>query len=215
MPSNAFKSFKFNLIDVDRLCQAHTELHNGAQGRKKLGHITRSGVVMLCAAWEHYCENLLRESARYLCSQIANPLDLPKEVQKEISKAVRESKNDIKPLHLSGDGWKQVYQDHINSQLNVFHTPKTNNLNDYYKRLIGIPKLSDSWVAHGEKELDMFVTVRGDIAHNGRHADYILINHLNSYRDGVRRYAVETDNTISAYLKVAAKSTSKPWNVTT
>lgn len=214
MSSLSFRSFKYNLIDVDRLRQAHTVLHNGAQGRKGLGHITRSGVVMLCASWEHYCENLLRESAIYLCGQLAGPLELPKEVQKEISKAVRESSHELKPLHLSGDGWKQVYQDHANALLNALHTPKSGKLNDHFKRLLGVEKLSTSW-ALGENTLDSFVSVRGDIAHQGRHANYVTINDLNTYRDQVRQYAVETDNAISAYLKAATNKTYKPWNVTT
>lgn len=129
MPSYAFRSFKHNLIDVDRLRQAHSLLHNGAQGRKGLGHITRSGVVMLCAAWEHYCESLIRESAAYLCDTLDCPLELPKDVQKEISKAVRESSHDLRPLHLSGDGWKQVYKDHVNALLNSLNTPKSGKIN--------------------------------------------------------------------------------------
>ena len=214
MPSQSFQSFKNNLIDVDRLRQAHTALHNGAQGRKGLGHITRSGVVMLCASWEHYCESLLRESANYLCSQLASPLELSKDVQKEISKAVRESLHELKPLHLSGDGWKKVYQDHANVLLNALHTPKSGKLNDHFKRLLGVEKISIAWTL-GENILDNFVSVRGDIAHQGRHANYVTINDLNTYRDQVRQYAVETDNAISAYLKSATNKPSKPWNITT
>jgi hypothetical protein len=213
MSSKSFRSFKYNLIDVDRLRQAHTALNNGEQGRKKLGHITRSGVVMLCASWEHYCENLLRESARYLCTTLAGPLELHKEVQKEISKAVRDSSHELKPLYLSGDGWKQVYQDHVDTLLNALHTPKSGKLNDYFKRLLGVEKISAVWKL-SENTLDAFVSVRGDIAHRGRHADYVTINDLNTYRDQVRQYVVETDNAISAHLKAATKKTCKPWNVT-
>lgn len=214
MSSQSFRSFKYNLIDVDRLRQAHGLLHNGAQGRKGLGHITRSGVVMLCAAWEHYCEALIRESAAYLCVQLSDPMKLPKDVQKEISKAVKESSHDLRPLHLSGNGWKQVYQDHVNALLNTLNTPKSGKLNDHFKRLIGIPKISSSW-SQGETILDDFVSVRGDIAHQGRHASYVTIANLDSYRDQLRMYAVETDNAISAYLKIATGKNFKPWNITT
>jgi len=214
MSSHAFRAFKYNLIDVDRLRQAHGVLHNGAQGRKGLGHITRSGVVMLCAAWEHYCEALIRESAVYLCGQLNGPMELPKDVQKEISKAVKESSHELRPLHLSGDGWKQVYQDHANALLNALHTPKSGKLNDHFRRLTGITKISSSW-SQGENTLDDFVSVRGDIAHQGRHANYVTIANLDSYRDQIRLYAVETDNAISDYLKVATAKNYKPWNITT
>lgn len=214
MSSQAFRSFKYNLVDVDRLRQAHGLLHNGEQGRKGLGHITRSGVVMLCAAWEHYCEALIRESAVYLCNQLNSPIELPKDVQKEISKAVKESSHELRPLHLSGDGWKQVYQDHTNALLNGLNTPKSGKLNDHFKRLTGIAKVSGAW-SQGENTLDTFVSVRGDIAHQGRHANYVTVVNLGTYRDQIRLYAVETDNAISAYLKMATGKNNKPWNITT
>jgi hypothetical protein len=213
MSSKAFRSFKYNLVDVDRLRQAHSLLHNGAQGKKGLGHITRSGVVMLCAAaWEHYCEALIRESAIYLCNQLNSPIELPKDVQKEISKAVKESHHELRPLHLSGDGWKQVYQDHTNVLLSALNTPKSGKLNDHFKRLTGIVKVSSAW-SQGENMLDTFVSVRGDIAHHGRHANYVTIADLGDYRDQIWLYAVETDNSISTYLKQVTRN--KPWNITT
>ncbi len=214
MSSHAFRSFKYNLVDVDRLRQSHGLLHNGAQGRKGLGHITRSGVVMLCASWEHYCESLIRECAVYYCSQLAGPLDLPKITQKELSNAVRSAKHELRPLHLSGDGWKEVYRDHVNDELANLHTPKSGKLNDHFQRLIGIPKISSAW-ALGENLLDAFVTVRGDIAHQGRHADYVTIGTLGIYRDQVRQFAVETDNHVAAFIKTATQKPYKPWNVTT
>jgi hypothetical protein len=214
MSSQSFRSFKYNLIDVDRLRQSHLILSNGAQGKKGLGHITRSGVVMLCAAWEHYCESLLREASRYMCQQITTPHELPKNVQKEISKVVRESNHELKPLYLSGDGWKQVYQEHTNNLTNALNTPKSGKLNDLFKRLIGIDDFSSNWSLE-DHELDDFVTARGDIAHQGRHADYVTIIQLSEYRDKLRQFAVETDNAVALYLKTATKKNYKPWNITT
>jgi hypothetical protein len=211
MPSQAFRSFKYNLVDVDRLRQSHGLLHNGAQGRKRLGHITRSGVVMLCASWAHYCESLIREAAAYFSSELNGPLELPIQIQKEISSSVRASKHELKPLHLSGDGWKTVYRDHVNDKLAALHTPKSGILNDHFLKLLGIPQISSSW-SLGENTLNVFVSVRGDIAHQGRHANYVTIGSLNVYRDQIRVFAVETDNFVSTFLKDAASKSHKPWN---
>ena len=120
----------------------------------------------------------------------------------------------MRPLHLSGNGWKQVYEDHANTLANSLNTPKTGKLNDLFNRLTGIDKLSVSW-SLGEIALDEFVSTRGDIAHQGRHADYVTIGILNSYRDNIRQYAVETDNAIGNYLKIASGRNYKPWNTTT
>ena len=94
------------------------------------------------------------------------------------------------------------------------NTPKSGKLNDHFKRLIGITKISSSW-SQGENVLDAFVSVRGDIAHQGRHANYVTISNLDSYRNQIRLYAVETDNAMSDYLKVATVKKHKPWNITT
>jgi len=59
MPSSAYQAFKKNRVDVVRLIDSHGKLHAGTRGKKGLGHITRSGVVMLCASWELYVESLL------------------------------------------------------------------------------------------------------------------------------------------------------------
>ena len=47
MSSAAFGAFQFNLVDVDRLVKSHDALSGTGQGRRGLGHITRSSVVML------------------------------------------------------------------------------------------------------------------------------------------------------------------------
>ena len=169
---------------------------------------------MLCAAWEHYCESLIRESVLYLCNQLISPIKLPKEVQKEISKAVKESKNELRPLHLSGDGWMQVYIDHANVLTMSLNTPKSGQLNVLFKRVIGIEMMSTKWT-QSKNILDDFVSVRGDIAHQGRRADYVTISQLKAYRDQIRNYAVETDSAISDHLKSVTKNNNKPWNVTT
>jgi hypothetical protein len=52
----------------------------------------------------------------------------------------------------------------------------------------------------------------GDIAHQGRHANYVTIGSLNVYRDQIRVFAVETDNFVSSFLKNAASKSHKPWN---
>lgn len=99
MPSNALAKFESNLlVDVDRLIESHGQLNHQGMGRRGLGHITRSGVLMLCAAWELYLEEVLVESARIIIDRAASPDDLPRKVQQEIAKAVRESKHELKPL---------------------------------------------------------------------------------------------------------------------
>jgi hypothetical protein len=54
------------LTDVERIIVSHAQLNHKGLGRRGLGHITRSGILMLCAAWELYdVDNMLTE---FLCS---------------------------------------------------------------------------------------------------------------------------------------------------
>jgi hypothetical protein len=95
MPSVALQKFERNLLkDVDRISQSHDQLNHDGLGRRGLGHITRSGVLMLCAAWELYLEELLVESVRLFIHRAISPDQLPQYVQKEIAKTVRESKHE-------------------------------------------------------------------------------------------------------------------------
>ena len=50
MSSNAYTNFEKKLKDVERLYDSHSQLNHDGKGRRGLGHITRSGIFMLCAA---------------------------------------------------------------------------------------------------------------------------------------------------------------------
>lgn len=82
-----------------------------------------------------------------------------------------------------------------------------------FEELIGVPDVTTAW-AGGTVNLDAFVTVRGDIAHRGRHADYMKIGDLEAYMAQIRSYAVETDNFLSDHLRSTTPAGYKPWNKT-
>jgi RiboL-PSP-HEPN len=72
MPSRSLQIFYYNLLnDINQLIKIHDTLNKG-KGRKSLGHLTRSGVVLLCAAWEVYIEEVLVEAANYLKKNTIN-----------------------------------------------------------------------------------------------------------------------------------------------
>ena len=206
MPSAALSKFESNLlVDVDRLIVSHGQLNHQGMGRRGLGHITRSGVLMLCAAWELYLEELLIESARIIIGRAASPDDLPEKVQREIVKAVRESKHELKPLELAEQGWRGVYINHALARVQRLHTPKSGNVDTLYHCLLGVPDLSNTW-SIGANNIDSFVTARGDIAHRGRDAQYVIIGNLISYKEQIARTVLDTDNFLADFLQNLAKS---------
>ena len=91
------------LTDVDRIIYSHRQLNHDGLGRRGLGHITRSGVLMLCAAWELYVEEVMLEGVTYFSDKIDNPKELPNSgaeddvrfvLKAEIRPACRKSKAD-------------------------------------------------------------------------------------------------------------------------
>lgn len=213
MSSSAHQAYQKNRIDVVRLIESHGKLHNGERGRKGLGHITRSGVVMLCAAWELYAESLLVEAVEYLSAKCNSPDELPLDVQKELARHVRESRHDLKPLALANDGWRTVLVAHAQQWCAVLNTPKAGPLNDMFSKLIGIEKLSDAWTC-GDVKVNAFIGVRGEIAHKGRSAAYVTLPALRDYLTLVDEVAVETDNAVGTYLGASVPAKRRPWRVT-
>ena len=210
LPSQALQKFEDNLlVDVDRIIESHSLLNHKGGGRRGLGHITRSGVLMLCAAWELYLEEVLTECVHILIKRVAHPKQLPKPVQKELARAVRESKHELKPLELAADGWMTVYHDHACQTVRGLNTPKSVNVDLLFKRFIGIEALSTCW-SMGPNEIDSFVSARGDIAHRGRDAGYVKINGLKDYRTQVVQAVVDTDNTLADFIQTNSEGGS-PW----
>ena len=212
MPSQAFKKFCKNLVDVDRLIQAHIFLKTGGKGKQGLGHLTRSGVVMLCATWEIYIESLIEEAIEVLLAHVDSPKSLPLTVQKELSKAVKSAEHELRPLDLAGDGWRLVYTQRAKVLLSGFNTPKTGPIETLFERLVGYKVISEAFSEDLVAQVDEFVRARGEIAHRGREARYIRINQLKQYRRISLSAVKEIDNGIRHFLNSFLNlGHNRPW----
>lgn len=213
MPSKAYIEFKSNIIDVDNLIATHATLNTGSRGKKGLGHITRSGIVMLCATWELYIESLLCESLNILVSRKNSPKDLPTLIKKTLAKLVKEDKHELKPLELAGDGWRSTLFNYTKAETDLLHTPKSEKLDILYKRYLGIQDFSSQWTT-SKFDLDKFVLKRGEIAHKGRQAKYIKIGELKSDRNVINSLVTEIDQIVLQYLISLDPTLIKPWRKT-
>lgn len=213
MASSAFNEFRYNVHDAKRLLQAHATLSAATPGKKGLGHVTRSGVVMLCAAWERYQEAVLVEGVTYLAREIRDPQNLPLNVRKHLSKIAKQSHHELKPMELAGDGWRGIYVAQAIDETSLLNTPKSEKLKTLYDRLSGVPDVSAFWSV-GAQPIDNFVTTRGDIAHNGRKSPYIVAGTLAHYVGMVERAASDHDNAFCDHLKTVSGSAYQPWRKT-
>lgn len=213
MASSAFNEFRYNMHDAKRLHQAHGVLSASTPGKKGLGHVTRSGVVMLCAAWERYHEAVLVEGVAYLAREIHDPNRLPLTVRKHLSAITKQSAHELKPMELAGNGWRALYVAQATDETSSLNTPKSAKLKVLYERLAGVPDVSTYW-AVGAQPIDDFVSTRGDIAHNGRNSPYIAAGTLRHYIDMIQTAAAEHDHAFCDYLKAASGATVQPWRKT-
>lgn len=201
MPSNSLAKFeKKMLVDVKRIIESHRTLNHGGGGRRSLGHITRSGVLMLCASWELYVEELAMEVAGCLACRANDPTLLPLGAQKELSRFVRDHKHKLKPLELAGSGWEQVYTAHVKEVMGRLNSPKADPIDETYKRLLGWENPSQNWTL-GKDFINKFVKVRGDVAHRGSDAAYVRIDHLrDNYIVGISATVLEHDNAACDFI---------------
>lgn len=211
MPSTAHKTFRYNLVDVDRLIEAYKTLRPLGQGRRSLGHITRSAIVTLCASWEQYIEDVVIESVELLRIQFITPTDLPKSVKKKISRNVKSAKHDLKPLELAGDGWREIYLAYAKGDVASLHSPKSENVSKLFRDHIGLTDpVFECW-SLGKEGLDGFVDVRNMIAHQGRKAGrYVKFNEVEYHRNRIEQTVLETDNFLSEQLAQILPN-GRPW----
>ncbi len=167
MPSSAFSNFDSNLQDTDRMIDTFRAIKTQGAGK---GHLTRGAVVLLCAAWELYVEQLLQKAAEIYSQRHDSPSSLPLPVQETINRSVKNDKHNLKPLQLAGDGWKTVYCSHIEERTENLNTPKSSVIAPLFNDFLGIANITLAW-SQGALPLDDFITVRGDIAHRGRQVD--------------------------------------------
>lgn len=165
---------------------------------------------MLCACWELYTESLLIESARYLGDKFESPNSLPLDVQKHISKHVREAKHELKPLELAGIGWRSVYDAFCCNEVKALNTPKPSNLKPLYKNYLGVEDVATMWTSN-PTEISDFVSLRGDIAHNGRFTTYVTIGQLTALCDLIYRTCWEIDAAMCDYLLGLVGGRTQPW----
>lgn len=210
MPSSAYQQLHWNLQDVSRLEDAHDALNPEGQGRRALGHITRSGLVMLCAGWELYFEDLVAESVEIITANCNNPAELPIDIRRSILKAANKPKHELSALALCGDGWKQIYKSAVSSEADKLNTPKSEQLGLLAKHYLGIENISTEWEI-GADGVNEIVSARGEIAHRGRNAAYIPIWQLRQHKNRLLYTATETDNFVGEYLRDMLDLGTKPW----
>lgn len=201
MPSKSYFDFLELLDDVHQLRITHLEYSKGLRGRKKLGYLTRSAIVMLCAAWERYNENLLLELIDKILTSDIKASQLPSKTKEYLSSKVKENKNNIYPIELADNGWRNLWKGYAVNETTALNTPNSDNLNKLFKRFLGIENYSSLWLNDSVININEFIKMRGEIAHNGSKAKYVRFSTLLKNIDSVIDNTIQIDYSLSQFLK--------------
>ncbi len=212
MASDARRAFDRNVKDVERLLEIHEDVGGDAQGRRfGLEVLNKSGIVLITAVWEAYCEDIAAEALEHLVGHVPSASALPKELKKRIAAEIAADKNELAMWDLSDAGWQARVRVRLaslteerNRRLN---TPKSGQIDDLFKSAIGLVSLSRSWnwkgmsVSQARSKLDKYVSLRGAIAHRGSAASSVKKTHVTTYLNHVKRLVSKTGGRVNTHVK--------------
>jgi len=198
--------------EVKRLVKIHAVMGGSGPGRRyNLEVLNKSGIVLLVACWESYVEDLASASYEFLLANAEDHSVFPADVLTLASKRLKDHEDNREVWKLAGDGWKQVLDDYksdlIAEHIGKLNTPRPAQVDNLYKRLLGISRISSSWCWPGMKadsaasKLNRLVTLRGSIAHRVAAAQAVKKATVNDYMWFLYRLAVISTNVARRHLR--------------
>lgn len=212
--SQAQLQFEHNRADVERLLEIHKEFAGDDPGRKHgVAVLNKSSIVLLCAVWEAYCEDLVAEGIRHLVANVDGHDKLPKDLRKTIVSDLALDKNALAFWRLADDGWRTLLTaraDELTEARNrKLNTPKSSNIRDLFRVGIGLEDVTTCWrwrkmsAKDAGKKLDEFVALRGSIAHRGTADDSVKKVHVTGFLNHVGRLVTATDDHVAHFIEEA------------
>lgn len=205
-----------NVTEVSNLLEIHRKITTPGPGKKHDVQILhKSAIVLLVACWEAYVEDLVKAALLFMTKNCADYRSFPKTVLERVA-----SKNSgLDAWNLAGDGWKVALQANLTDVLartiGTLNTPKTAQVDELYKKALGVDCLSASWRWNGRsveqttKALDELVTLRGSIAHRVTASAAVQKKDVVEARHLISRLAAKSSNQARTF--VHKHSGKHPW----
>jgi hypothetical protein len=188
--SAAFTRLEKNIGDADDLVSTHEEITGGKAGRpERRAHvINKSGIVIICAFWQAYCEDVLCESLIKIAK--GKIRKVPDSLRAFVGRRLI-GDDSMRPWALSGSGWKtEIARLATQFQADESHplnSPSSASVRELFKTYLGIRDITKNWhwqrtsVVSATKRLDGFVRIRHRIAHRGRDEHPVLKSDFYSF----------------------------------
>jgi RiboL-PSP-HEPN len=214
MPTKSRDSFEANCKDVERLMEIHGELTGEGPGRKYgVEVLNKSAIVLMCAIWEAYCEDLATEAVEHLVTHAKEPAALPKGLRKQIAQELEADSNALAIWRVAGDGWRTLLKTRLadiaerrNRKLN---TPKTINIEKLFEEAVGLPNIAAAWgwqnmlPEQAKDKLDGFIELRGAIAHRAKASTKVKKSDPRKFMEHTERLVEATDMHVSQQIRKA------------
>ncbi len=217
MPSKIFKlpshfsQFMSNLDHVNELVAIHEKLSGNSAGRRRdTNSLNRAAIVMLCASWESFVEALAVAGFEAILNKAETPQVFPKRILNSAIKTRKEANDGIELWDIAGDGWKSVLKSNKEAVYEKYvaklNTPREAQINGLFKEMIGLTGISSSWYWKGSSKdrvierLELFVTLRGDIAHGRDINGYVKKKTVEDNWHFVHRLAGLSSNRVRTHV---------------
>jgi hypothetical protein len=178
-PPRAQLSFQFYAYpQVDRLLSIHSAVGGSRPGRRyRLEILNKSAIVLACAFWEAFVEDLAADALLHLAKHADNAQVLPKELRKSILKDLEARKHELALWDIADDKWRELLRERarkiVEARDRTLSNPSSEKVDDFFCRQAGLTRISDDWRWPGtspdkaRQKLNQFVGLRNMIAHRG------------------------------------------------
>lgn len=170
-------SLRTSLADPQKLLELHDQAR-GESGRPKreLEVLKRATIILTVTSWETFIEGVLKFGLQDRLRSATNPKELRGTfhlVAKEWLKRSNLADHPERLAEWTGDGWRELVQKEFKSDLDKFHTPKSDGIRRMFEKYLEVD-VTARWRWRGTtsqsacRQLDDLVKLRGNLTHNAR-----------------------------------------------
>ena len=200
-----FENMRLNFQEVKRLVSIHGDVAGVGAGYKTgVEVLNKSGIVLLVACWEAFIEDIVSTAFDFIFEKSTAHTAFPDSVLTLASKSLKEANDERMVWQLAGTGWQTILKAHkektLSKYLDNFNTPRAENVDVLFSKLIGLNQVSSCWSWRGlsnneaKNKLSNLITLRGSIAHRVAASQTVYKNDVTVHMDFIRRLAVKTSN---------------------
>jgi len=195
----AYKTFKKNWEDIEKLRSVFEQLNEGRRGGKELISIRKSMVVLMLSYWECYIEDEILETYTALYGKIRKAENLPDGVRHGLLSHLKNKHGTGWEWHLCGPSWKKHAESFVKKKCDDLNTPSAENIDKLVSQFCGKRNFTDDWYWSGisakqtKEKLEQLIVIRGAIAHGRAPSAGYNINNIDSYKKHLSQLADKSE----------------------